>query len=160
MSQPSTEISVVNDANQLLESWGFSRGRSRFHSSITGTSPQDQARKLLLLNSEGEDILPYVGKRLSIVAFMFRPVSKADRTTGEMTQLLLVQLLTADGKVINSFSSFVLEDLLDAATMFGMPSVEKPFSVVPRTRGKAPNVSHCLDTTDMAKYILESERKA
>lgn len=157
MSNESTEIAVVSDANALLQAWGFGSAQSRFHTSIVGTSPADQASKLRMLNSEGLDFARFVDKPITVVAYMLRPAQKADPKSGEVTQIILCMMLLDTGEPIKSTSPYVVRDLLDAATMFGLPTRDKPFTVIPRTRGKPPQQSHWLDTSPMTDELVSKK---
>lgn len=159
MSEPSTEITVVSDANALLQAWGFGSAQSRFHTSVLGTDPADQAAKLRLLNSEGVDFHAYIGKTISLVAYMLRPAQKVDPKSGEVSAILLCMLLLDNGDVVKSTSPYVVRDLLDAATMFGLPTRDKPFMLIPRTRGKPPQQSHWLDSSPMTDGFVSGKKE-
>ena len=159
MSNESTEITVVSDSNQLLQAWGFGNAQSRFYTSIVGSSPADQASKLRMLNSEGLDFASFVDKLVTVVAYMLRPAQKVDPKSGEISTILLCMMLLDNGDVVKSTSPYVVRDLLDAATMFGLPTRDKPFTLIPRTRGKPPQQSHWLDSSPMTDGFVSTERK-
>lgn len=160
MAEQSTEITVVSDANALLQAWGFGGAQSRFHTSINGTEPADQAAKLRLLNSEGVDFISYLNRSVSVVGYMLRPAQKVDPKSGEVSAILLCMILLDNGDVLKSTSPYVVRDLLDAATMFGLPTRDKPFVLIPRTRGKPPQQSHWLDSSPMTDGFVGTERKS
>lgn len=159
MSDESTNLVPATDKNALLDSWGFGSAGSRFLTSIQGSTPKDNAAKLQMLNQDGMPISDFIGKELHIVAYLCRPAKKADRQTGEIINLLLIQMLTDKGETISSFSEFVLRGLLDTASLFGEPSHTNPFKLIPRTRGKPPQQSHYLDTSPMTSPLVNPQRK-
>jgi hypothetical protein len=160
MSDTAITVPPMQEANALLDSWGFGSAASRFHTSIAGNTPESNAAKLKMLNEDGLPISDFIGKEILVVGYLFRPAQKNDRSTGEVVNLLMVQMLCDDGRVISSFSSFVLRGLLDTASLFGLPSPVNPFRLVPRTRGKPPQQSHYLDTSLMTNALTVHSRKA
>lgn len=125
----------MENKNELVLSTNLEKGQI-----VSTVTDQIEVYNLLNIKGKSQRLSSVEGMRLKVTDLILSGNEYVDEETGEVRTQTKVMLKTEDGKYYHTYSKSILNNVVQLKEIFGLPTMENPWRVIPTTvTGKRNN---------------------